>query len=62
MTDRAFALHMARVMLNEARARRHSRVNRDFYWSLIAWAQRSRRQAMAALREPMQHDLFGAAA
>ena len=56
MTPREFAIHYARAMLAEASRRRHSRVNRDFYWTLIAAAQRSRREA-AALREP-QRELF----
>lgn len=57
MRDRAFCIRVARVHLNECRARRHSRANRDFYWSLFAWAQRARRRA-AASREPVQGGLF----
>jgi hypothetical protein len=55
--DRAFLLHVARVHLAECARRRTGRVNRDFYWSLFAWAQNARRRA-AALREPTQSGLF----
>lgn len=57
--DRAFYIRVARVHLNECRARRHSRVNRDFYWSLFAWAQHSRRRAADVKAEPVQGGLFG---
>lgn len=56
--SRQFLIHCARVHLAECRARRHSRVNRDFYWSLFGWAQHCRRRAEAA-REPVQGGLFG---
>lgn len=56
MVDRAFAIHCARVFLAEASRRRHSHVNRDFYWTLIGWAQQRRREA-ASIREP-QGDFF----
>ena len=56
MTPREFAIHYARVMLAEASRRRHNRVDRNFYWTLIAAAQRSRREA-AALSDP-QAELF----
>lgn len=58
MDDRAFRIHFARVHLAECRARRHSRVNRDFYWFLFASAQAARREA-ASVREPRQGGLFG---
>ncbi|MDE2472480.1 MAG: hypothetical protein KGL35_28075 [Bradyrhizobium sp.] len=48
MTDRAFQIHFARVMLAEASRRRHQR----FYWTLIEWAQKARRDAMAMPRQP----------
>lgn len=51
MTDRAFSIHLARVYLAEAARRRHSRVNRFFYWSLISSAQRARR-AVEQARDP----------
>lgn len=57
MTDRAFAIHYARVMLAEASRRRHGRVNRNFYWALLADAQRARREA-AAMRDVVQGELF----
>ena len=56
MEDRAFMIHTARVHLRECQLRRHSCANRNFYWSLFAWAQRCRREA-ARLRAP-QGDLF----
>lgn len=36
-------MHCARVYLTECKKRRGGGVNRDFYWRLFAWAQRSRR-------------------
>ena len=55
MTPRAFALHYARVMLAEC-SRRRGHVNRDFYWSLFASAQRSRREA-SVMREIQQGEM-----
>lgn len=57
MTAREFAIHYARVMLAEASRRRHGRVNRNFYWTLFAAAQRSRREA-AAMRDVVQGEMF----
>ena len=57
MTDRAFRIHFAKVHLNECRARRHSYVNRNFYWRLFESAQQARRDAFA-MREPVQRGLF----
>lgn len=57
LDERAFRIHMARVQLNECRARRHSWVNRHFYWSMFAYAQDCRRAA-AAIRQPRQGGLF----
>lgn len=56
MADRAFLIHAAKVHLRECQLRRHSRANRNFYWSLFAWAQRCRREAVAA--RPPQGELF----
>lgn len=56
MDDRAFMIHAAKVHLRECQLRRHSRVNRNFYWSLFAWAQRCRREAADA--RPPQGELF----
>ena len=56
MTEREFAIYYARVMLAEASRRRHGRVNRDFYWTLIAAAQRSRREAV--MRDVVQAEMF----
>ena len=58
MDDREFRIHFARVHLNECRVRRHSRVNRDFYWRLFESAQRARRQAAAIRSLPLQRGLF----
>ncbi|MFC4727133.1 hypothetical protein [Coralloluteibacterium thermophilus] len=58
MNERDFAIFIARVHLRECAARRHHPANRQFYWSLFAFAQASRRRAAAA-REPVQGGLFG---
>ena len=55
--DRVFALHCARVLLAESSRRRHSRVNRNYYWTLIAFAQVQRRRA-ASIRVVEQGVLF----
>ena len=57
LTDRAFLIFSARVHMRECAARRHSHVNRNFYWHLFAWAQRCRREASIA-SEPTQRELF----
>jgi len=58
MDDRAFKIHAAKVQLNECRARRHSWVNRHFYWTLFHYAQKCRRDAAAMSRQPEQGGLF----
>lgn len=55
--DRAFAVRCARVYLTEAGRRRHSWVNRNFYWMLFEQAQQARRRA-ATLRTAEQGRLF----
>jgi len=45
MRDRALLIHCARVYLRECQLRRHSAVDRNFYWRLLDWAQRCRREA-----------------
>lgn len=57
MNGRAFLIPYARVMLAEASRRRHGRVNRNFYWTLFADAQRARREA-AAVRDVVQLEMF----
>jgi hypothetical protein len=57
LDDRAFAIHCARVYLTEAARRRHSRANRNFYWTLLAWAANQRRKA-AALAAGTQREMF----
>lgn len=57
MTDRELKIHVARVQLNECRARRHCPVNRDFYWTLFNYAQKCRRDA-ASMGVPVQGGLF----
>lgn len=52
---RAHCLHVARVYLHESASRRSDPVNRNFHWTLFAWAQNARRRAMAA---PGQGELF----
>lgn len=56
--ERAFKIHVARVQLNECRARRHHPANRTFYWSLFDYAQKCRREAAAMSRRPEQGGLF----
>ena len=46
---------LARVYLAECRARRHSHVNRNFYWVLFDAAQSARRRASQLVR---QRELF----
>lgn len=53
--ERAFLIHYARVMLNEARARRS---DRSFSFFLLAAAARARREAAAIDLRPRQADLF----
>lgn len=57
MTDRAFHIHLARVLLADCRTRRHWPASRDFYWHQFAFAQAAR-QAAAAMRDPIQGGLF----
>lgn len=52
MTNREAHIHTARVMLDEAKRRRHDRV---FALCLLRWAANQRRLAMACVRQP---DLF----
>lgn len=54
---RAFLIYYARISLREARARRHQG---SFSHTLLGWAGRARREAMAI--RPAQGDLFGSAA
>lgn len=54
-TDREVDIHTARVLLNEARARRRSP---SFHARLLAWAANARRRAAAVPRELKQADLF----
>lgn len=58
MSDRAFAIHYARVLLAEASRRRHSSANRNYYWTLISNAQKARRDAAAISEQPAQLGLF----
>lgn len=57
--DRAFLIYCARVHLAEASRRRHHSISRDFYWSLLGWAARCRREAMRTQCAPLQRGLFG---
>jgi hypothetical protein len=54
-TDREADIHTARVLLNEARARRRSP---SFHATLLEWAANARRRAAAVPRELKQADLF----
>jgi len=51
MRDAEHNKHLARVYLTEARSRRNSAINRNFYWTLLRWAANARRRA-TRLPEP----------
>jgi len=51
MRDAEHDKHLARVYLTEARSRRNSAINRNFYWTLLRWAANARRRA-TRLPEP----------
>lgn len=53
--DREMEFHTARVLLNEARARRRSP---GFHATLLEWAANARKRAAAVPRELKQADLF----
>ena len=53
---RAFLIHYARVMLTEAKARRHK--HKSFARHLIASAAKARREAADLDTTPAQKDLF----
>lgn len=55
LTDREIDIYTARVLLNEARARRHLS---SFHATLLEWAANARRRAAAVPRELKQADLF----
>lgn len=57
MTERDSHLTAARAFLTEAAKRRHHPNNRNFYWTLIGWAQNARRRA-AQSTTPHQGALF----
>lgn len=44
-------LHVARVLLAECAKRRHSRVDRNFYFVLFGWAQNARRRYATTQRQ-----------
>lgn len=48
----------ARVYLIEASNRRHSASDRNFYWVLLGWAAKSRRQAARCSAPNVQGELF----
>lgn len=51
-TPAAQAIHTARVLLNEARARRNGCGGDAFYWRLLAWAANARRRAATPCEPP----------
>ena len=62
-TERAAAIHCARVYLREARSRACNPAQRGFCFVLFGWAANARRRAVQAMRhQPIQGDLFGGAA
>ena len=62
-TERASAIHCARVYLREAKARASNPAQRGFCFVLLGWAANARRRAMQEMRQqPIQGDLFGGAA
>ena len=59
-SDPAFLRHYIRVLLREARARRHTPA---FHATLMSWAANARADlARVACERPAQGDLFGRAA
>lgn len=44
-------LHVAHALLGECAKRRHSAVNRNFYWTLFGWAQNARRRYATTQRQ-----------
>ena len=58
MEAKAEHIRRAQVYLTEARSRRESIVNRNFYWKLLQWAAGCRRRAAAVREEPAQGALF----
>lgn len=44
-------LHVANALLGECAKRRHSKVDRNFYWTLFAWAQNARRRYATTQRQ-----------
>ena len=62
-TERAAAIHCARVYLREARSRACNPAQRGFCFVLLGWAANARRRAVQAMRQqPIQGDLFWGAA
>lgn len=62
-TERASAIHCARVYLREAKTRASNPAQRGFCFVLLGWAANARRRAMQEMRQqPIQGDLFGGAA
>ena len=62
-SERASAIHRARVYLREARSRADNPSQRVFCFVLLGWAANARRQAVQAMRQqPIQGALFGGAA
>lgn len=55
--QRALSLHLSRVYLREAQARRQT----PFGATLLKWAGNARREALAINLSPSQPDLFGGA-
>ena len=55
---REFLKFNARALLSEARNRRHSPANKDFYWTLLQWAANARREAFSINVAPAQGELF----
>lgn len=54
--QREFLIYYAKVLLREARARRHQTA---FHASLIGWAAKARREASEIDLRPAQGELFG---
>ena len=59
-SERASAIHRARVYLREARSRADNPSQRGFCFVLLGWAANARLRAAQAMRQkPMQGELFG---
>jgi hypothetical protein len=58
MSARSDLIRLARVHLTECSCRRNLASRKDFYWTVIGWAQNARRRAATCNDKPAQGELF----